>query len=305
MFFSIIIPTYNRAHLISKAIESVLAQTFTDWELLIIDDGSKDNTAEVVRSYADARIRYIYQDNAERSAARNNGITQSKGEFITFLDSDDYYLPERLAGLHSNILKHDNQKALFYTGIQFERKGEIQPSPVMNPADYAMSKVDFILSTVIGNPQVCIHRVCLEQHKYNPAFRIGEDLELWLRIVSDYPLVYIDNEFTFIAIDHEDRSVNEKRYDNALIMRRQAQYFFKAPHPGSQASKDVKQNYLTNCYLSSARHHIYNGRRWAAIRSLLLSLWSQAKHPQTKHKLFLLQKLLTTAKVETLTTYFG
>ena len=75
-FFSIIIPTYNRAHLISMAIDSVIAQTFENWELIIVDDGSTDNTKELVDNYCsiDKRIRYIYQENAERSAARNNGI---------------------------------------------------------------------------------------------------------------------------------------------------------------------------------------------------------------------------------------
>ena len=81
-FFSIIIPTYNRAHLISKAIESVIAQTFENWELIIVDDGSTDETKDLILSYQNkvARIRYIYQQNAERSAARNNGIDKSKGK---------------------------------------------------------------------------------------------------------------------------------------------------------------------------------------------------------------------------------
>ena len=88
MKFSIIIPTYNRAAFLPKAIESVLAQTYTDWELIVVDDGSTDNTREVVAQYNDERIIYIYQENAERSAARNNGISQAKGDFICFMDSD-------------------------------------------------------------------------------------------------------------------------------------------------------------------------------------------------------------------------
>jgi len=97
-FFSIIVPTYNRAHLISKAIESVIAQSFVNWELIIVDDGSTDKTMDLIASYQekDTRIRYIYQENAERSAARNNGIDHAKGEYICFLDSDDYYLKKNL-----------------------------------------------------------------------------------------------------------------------------------------------------------------------------------------------------------------
>src|SRR5687767_3103747 len=96
-FFSIIVPTHNRASLIHTPIESVLRQTFSDWELIMVDDGSTDNTKQVIASYTDPRIRYIHQQDLERSAARNNGIAQAKGQYICFLDDDDYYFPEHLA----------------------------------------------------------------------------------------------------------------------------------------------------------------------------------------------------------------
>ena len=90
-FFSIIIPTYNRANLISISIESVLKQTFTDFELIIVDDGSTDNTSEVVGNYTDNRIFYYKKVNEERGAARNYGIKKSCGEYVNFLDSDDFF----------------------------------------------------------------------------------------------------------------------------------------------------------------------------------------------------------------------
>lgn len=92
---SIILPTFNRADVIGRAIKSVQAQTFTDWELIIVDDGSTDDTAMVVRDL-DPRIRYIYQDNKGVSSARNTGLDQSRGQYIAFLDSDDEWLPHFL-----------------------------------------------------------------------------------------------------------------------------------------------------------------------------------------------------------------
>jgi glycosyltransferase involved in cell wall biosynthesis len=124
-FFSIIIPTYNRAHLIRQAISSVVNQSFTDWELLIVDDGSTDNTKEVVCQFFDDRIHYIYQENAERCAARNNGVALAKGAYICFLDSDDYFLPNRLSVLHKTINKIDYPKFVFFTGLKtLSSKGE-------------------------------------------------------------------------------------------------------------------------------------------------------------------------------------
>jgi glycosyltransferase involved in cell wall biosynthesis len=93
---SVIIPTYNRANLIAESIKSVLNQTFTDFEIIVVDDGSADNTKEVVESFKEPRIRYIYQANKGVSCARNVGIFASKGEYIAFLDSDDIWLPQNL-----------------------------------------------------------------------------------------------------------------------------------------------------------------------------------------------------------------
>ena len=92
---SIILPTFNRADVIKRAIASVQAQTFTDWELIIVDDGSTDDTARVVTDL-DPRIRYFYQENKGVSSARNNALRQSRGQYIAFLDSDDEWLPHFL-----------------------------------------------------------------------------------------------------------------------------------------------------------------------------------------------------------------
>lgn len=94
---SVIIPTYNRSALLQEAVASVLAQTYSSLEIVVVDDGSHDDTAQVIANFSDARIAYYYQENAGRSAARNLGLQFARGEFIGFLDDDDLYLPEKLA----------------------------------------------------------------------------------------------------------------------------------------------------------------------------------------------------------------
>ena len=96
---SVVIPTYNRAALLPRALESVIAQTFLDWEIVLVDDGSTDETESVAADYANrlgSRFIHLRQDNAGSSAARNRGIDAARGEFIAFLDSDDEYLPRKL-----------------------------------------------------------------------------------------------------------------------------------------------------------------------------------------------------------------
>ncbi len=102
-FFSIIVPTYNRALILSHAIESIVSQKFKDFELIIIDDGSADNTKELVDSFNDNRIRYIYQVNSGVCVARNTGIFAANGKYITFLDSDDWAESNWLEDFYSQI----------------------------------------------------------------------------------------------------------------------------------------------------------------------------------------------------------
>ena len=121
LFFSVIIPSYNRANIIKNTIKSVQNQLFENWECLIIDDGSTDNTKEVIESISkeDKRVKYIYQLNAERSAARNLGIKNASGEYICFLDSDDFYLENHLIELKNKIDVSLNKKALFFSNYLY------------------------------------------------------------------------------------------------------------------------------------------------------------------------------------------
>lgn len=116
---SIILPTYNRGDTLARAVDSVVAQTYSDWELLIVDDGSTDETASVALSYNDPRIRYIRQENAGVAAARNTGLDRACGQYITFLDSDDEWLPHFLAvcvGFLQNNPTEDFVTTEFFTG---------------------------------------------------------------------------------------------------------------------------------------------------------------------------------------------
>jgi len=107
---SIVVPTYNRADFLPKAIQSVLNQTYRDWEMIIVDDGSTDNTEEVVKGYKEERIRYIvHKYNLGLSAARNTGIKNSRGKYIALLDSDDEWFPEKISCQINIFQKRDSE----------------------------------------------------------------------------------------------------------------------------------------------------------------------------------------------------
>ncbi|HEX5316758.1 MAG TPA: glycosyltransferase family A protein, partial [Candidatus Kapabacteria bacterium] len=118
-FISIILPTYNRARLVMRAIQSIQAQTFSDWELLIIDDGSRDGTYDFVTTEmnGDKRVRYHYATNRGLAMARNIGLSMSRGNYFTFLDSDDEYLPDHLA-IRAEYLRAHPEVELLHGGVE-------------------------------------------------------------------------------------------------------------------------------------------------------------------------------------------
>ena len=289
-FFSIIVPTYNRAHLIAKAIESVINQTLSSWELIIVDDGSTDNTKEIVNSYNDSRIRYIYQQNAERSEARNNGIKNSTGTYICFLDSDDYYLANRLKELHNEIIKQGKPIAFYYTGILYLYEGEISARPELSNT---FAKIqDFIVCAVIGTPQVCIHESILAKENFNPLFNIGEDMELWLRVSKIASPIYLENQFTVVAVEHDTRSVNVKLYNSYIDQMRMLRHIFSENHPGHRISENIKKQLRSNCFFGMAKFFIYNRKKRTAARHLMQSIFADVSHFQNKYRLNILLKLM-------------
>lgn len=281
MTFSIIIPTYNRAAFLPKAIESVLSQTYTDWELIIVDDGSTDNTKDVVAQYSDSRIRYIYQDNAERSAARNNGIAQANGDFVCFMDSDEYIDNNRLELLHKGIENSSNKDACFYTDIRFEgcenyiRKGK--------PFHFPINK-DELICFIIGAPQLCCSTEILRKHQFNPALSIGEDMELLFRITDEFPLVYLPNQVTMVEVEHEGRSVafcnKSKASEKELVTLK---LMFTKPHPASKVCYRQKRTRMSIAYFGASKNYLLEGK-WKGFVYLLKSIFTDIRSEQLKYK---------------------
>lgn len=124
-FFSIVIPAYNRADKIGRTLASCLAQTEPDFEIVIVDDGSRDQTRAAVEAVGDARIRYIWQENAGASAARNRGAAEARREYVAFLDSDDEFLPGKLAAFRAAIAAASEQGPIvWYSPLFFHRSDD-------------------------------------------------------------------------------------------------------------------------------------------------------------------------------------
>ena len=140
---SIVIPTYNRAGTIERALDSVFAQTFQDFEVIVVDDGSRDATRERVALYGD-RVRYIYQENQGCSAARNRGIAEARGAFVAFLDSDDEWLPLKLDVQVRYLETHPE--------VDFVACMGTEAGTHFDPADYSDPSRQFLQSLLVPCP---------------------------------------------------------------------------------------------------------------------------------------------------------
>lgn len=193
---SVITPAYNCEATIAETITSVLAQTFSDFELIIVDDGSTDSTAAIVHSFTDERIRYIHQINSERSIARNNGIENSNGKYIAFLDADDLWLPEKLQK-QLPMLEKRPELGLVYSGLYYfddqtgERLDYFQKFLNFQRGDISLALAlgnDFIQSPTPIVPKHVFERV----GTFDPDLPPVEDWDMWIRIAYHYPVDYID-----------------------------------------------------------------------------------------------------------------
>lgn len=205
---SIVVPTYNRGHLIAETLKSLQHQEYDQYEIIVVDDGSTDNTKEIVEQIADHKTRYISKANGERAAARNFGARAAKGKYINFFDSDDLALPNHLKEAANLIQKHKNPE-WFHLGFAWATP-ELQVFKKIN--HFRGSTLNSYMPN--GNQLSCngvfVRRDIVLSHSFNEdrTLSASEDYELWLRLSARYPLYY-SNEITSWIIDHDARSVRK------------------------------------------------------------------------------------------------
>lgn len=191
---SIIIPTFNRRDYLPIALDSVLAQTYTDYEIIVIDDGSSDDTRDILLPYAQ-RIRYFYQENRGIAGARNRGIAESRGACIALLDSDDYWLPRKLERQMA-LLKENPQWGMVATRCSsIAADGRFRKQNRPGKSGWVLT--DLFRSNFIRTSSALITRECLDRiGLFDTSLPECEEYDLWLRIAHRYPIGFINEPLT-------------------------------------------------------------------------------------------------------------
>jgi glycosyltransferase involved in cell wall biosynthesis len=183
--FSIIIPILNRRATLPRAVDSVRNQTFENWELILVDDYSTDGTREWLATLKEDKIKVLYNEaNLERCASRNRGIAEAQGEYICFLDSDDYHLPEHLEILDKAITKLNNPEAFFFTAAWDETEAGHRTPRCCPDKPKGMSWFGYFMHYTVNPQRWAIHNNIVAEHTFDPQITVCEDMDLSLRLVA-------------------------------------------------------------------------------------------------------------------------
>lgn len=240
---SVIIPTYNSAKYIKDTIESVLNQTYKDLEIIVVDDGSTDNTKDIVSKY---QVKYIYQENKGPAAARNRGIKEAQGEYIAFLDSDDVWMVEKLE--KQMAIFENSTYAMIYCDMSHKVNEKIVHKSYLKEKGYRgpgsgdiherLLKENFIFT-----PTVLVKKEVLKKTGYfDESYKICEDYKMWLTIAKKYQIAFLDevlvirtrnslnitkDEYLFITsgIRLFEELMNSNGYDNETNKIIQDEYY--------------------------------------------------------------------------------
>jgi len=273
-FFSVIIPTYNRQGFLQKAIDSVLSQTFKGFELIIIDDGSIDETQKLVSSYHDRRIKYAYQENHGVAHARNRGLEKAKGEWIAFLDSDDWWLPQKLTraresmGLFGELRIFHTEEIWYRQGERLNQK-KVHKKPSGHVYPNAVRLCCISISTAV------VHKSVFEDiGVFDETLPACEDYDFWLRATAGYPVHLIGEYLTEKEGGHKDQLSSQWGLDRYRI-----QSLVKMLRSGILKEEDYEQTrremlkkaqvYINGCQRRNRRYEADDYRRLIAPYEIL------------------------------------
>lgn len=241
---SVVMPCYNAGSFLVEAVESVLRQTYDDIELVVVDDGSTDDSTAALRSYGD-RLRLLHSAHAGPAAARNTGLAACSGEFVAFLDADDYWVPECIERLHAALRSSDAD--LSYCGWQNVGATARRGTPFVPPDYEDGNKVEALLRNAALWPihGALTRRAALEEAGgFDTRWRRCEDYDLWLRLASAKQLVRVPEVLAYYR-HHRDASRSDVRGRDAEVMLQIKKAFItRSPHLVCGLSSTALRNCL-------------------------------------------------------------
>lgn len=202
---SVVLPTYNRERTLHRAINSVLQQTYHEIELIVVDDGSTDQTRSVVQAYKDERIRYIYQPNQGACVARNRGVSEARGLYIAFQDSDDEWMEDKLERQMA-YMEQTQADVVFHAFWRHGLEAESERIPSETIPSRQVFFEDIVPVNMISTQTILGKKTCFQEEQFNPAFPRYQDWELGMRLVRKYKVFYDSAELAYVYVSPDSIS---------------------------------------------------------------------------------------------------
>lgn len=257
ILFSIIVPTFNRPHLLKRALYSIIQQTYHNWEVIVVNDGSAIDYDSDFTSIS-SRILYFYKENTGLPSSRNFGISKAKGNYICFLDDDDEYLPNHLMVL-SKLIENNPDAGLYRTLTKISKEGELK----LQDFDQRNSgnTIQHILKNMLTVNNVCIPKKVFQQFRFDPSIPIAEDYDLWIRLALQYKFVHSEEYTTIYFIGSSTMSSGSIEQYKKYI----AVYSYILSHPSVSifiSKKEIEvillKYYKFSLYIHSKKGDIVN-----------------------------------------------
>jgi glycosyltransferase, group 2 family len=211
--FSVIIPLYNKAPYVAKAIESVLGQTYRNFEVIVIDDGSTDQSLEVAKTFENKSITIVSQSNSGVSTARNNGVKLAKYPYICFLDADDWWHPTFLEEM-KRLITDFPDAGIYGSGYYIVKNGQERIAPIGVPQGFEQGIIDYCevyaktLCMPLTSISVVIPKHIFDEEKgFKSQLKFGEDFDLWIRIALKHKVILVNKP---LAYYNQDVDVNNR-----------------------------------------------------------------------------------------------
>lgn len=274
--FSVVMPLYNKEREVGRAIESVLAQTCSSFELIVVNDGSTDRGAEVAGAYTDDRIRIVHQPNRGECAARNTGIDTAACDLIAFIDADDEWLPtflETIAGLTEKF----PGAGVFATGFLADHgggwRGRVRARGVPSGPWEGLAPRYFRGESIIWSSAVAIRKGVFQDVGYfREGVRIGGDLDMWARAAAVYAVAYSSEPRAVYHLDASNRVCMMHHLTSPLFIRRSLAQIEQDPRVSREVKEDARR-YVARFERLAVNAIHQNGQRRTARR--LARLWRQ------------------------------
>ena len=285
--FSIVIPSYNRAHLLKECVSAVLSQSLNDFELIVVDDGSKDETQALMETIIDPRVVYHRKQNEERAVARNTGIKMASGDYVTFLDSDDKIYPDHLEEATSLIAKAGSPDWMHLNYDIRDANGKVLKKAKHRTGDLGASLVTGNHLSCLG---VFVRNDVIKKNLFdeNPMLIGSEDYDLWLRLAQKYRLTY-SNKVTASLIQHPVRSVLCFTVDS---ITERIDYLISKEERLNMLSEKSRKKFRAHRYMYLALHQAMKKNRSGGIRAFFKAIMFDSSILVTRKTLGFIKNLV-------------